>query len=52
MSHCEVATRPVADLLALIVTRALQLDASIEEVRGAAAVSLDAVGGIGAFLRY
>jgi hypothetical protein len=51
-SRCNVATRCINDVLAHAVTRALELDASIEEVRGAAADSLDAAGGIGAFLRF
>jgi hypothetical protein len=50
--RCNVAVRPEDDLLAAIVTRALNSDASIEEVRGEAAARLDEVGGIGAFLRY
>ena len=51
-TRCNVATRYIIDLLGHAVTRALQVDASIEEVRGAAAASLDAAGGIGAFMRF
>jgi hypothetical protein len=50
--RCNVATRPVSDLIAAIVSRALHSDASIEQVRGGAAFRLKEVGSIGAFLRY
>jgi hypothetical protein len=49
---CNVATRQVSDLVSLAVTRVLYSDASIEQVRGAAAHRLNEAGGIGAFLRY
>jgi hypothetical protein len=49
---CNVAVRPADDLVASMVSRALNADASIEEVRGEAAARLDQMGGIGAFLRF
>jgi hypothetical protein len=49
---CKTATRPAGDLLNRMLTRALNFDASIEEVRGEAASQLDRVGGVGAFLRF
>jgi hypothetical protein len=51
-AKCNVAVRPVDDLLAEMISRALSEDASIEQVRGEAAARLDELGGIGAFLRF
>jgi len=49
---CHVAIRPSDDLVAAVIVRALNSDASIEQVRGEAAVRLDRAGGIGSFLRW
>ena len=51
-TQCNVALRPENDLVAAMVVRALNSDASIEQVRGEAAARLKEAGGIGAFLRY
>jgi len=50
--ECNTAIRPVDELMSVIIARALNQDASIEQVRGEAAVRLNQAGGIGAFLRF
>jgi len=49
---CNVAVRPVEDLVDVMVARALAAGGSIEEVHGPAARRLNKAGGVGAFLRY
>jgi len=50
--RCNVAVRPVEDLVDVMVARTLAAGGSIEEVHGPAAKRLMKAGGIGAFLRY
>jgi hypothetical protein len=49
---CQVVLPAAEDALDLIIGGALETGAAVEQVRGAAARKLSAVGGIGAFLRY
>lgn len=49
---CGLPVRPHDDLIEAVIAKALAEGATIEQVRGDAAEKLDAVGGIGAFLRY
>jgi peptide chain release factor subunit 1 len=50
--YCGAAIQPVDDLLEQMVERVVEQDGKIEEVEGDAAVRLQQVGGIGAFLRF
>ena len=49
---CGLPVKPDDDLIEAIIGKALAEGATIEQVRGDAAVKLNAVGGVGAFLRY
>jgi peptide subunit release factor 1 (eRF1) len=49
---CGLPVRPDSDLIETTIAKALAEGATIEQVRGEAAVKLNAAGGIGAFLRY
>jgi peptide subunit release factor 1 (eRF1) len=49
---CGLPVTPDDDLIEAIIGKALAEGATIEQVRGEAAGRLNAVGGIGAFLRY
>jgi peptide subunit release factor 1 (eRF1) len=49
--RCQSAVRPVEDLIDLIILRALQKGATVEQVRNEAADNLRAAGGIGAFVK-
>jgi peptide chain release factor subunit 1 len=50
--YCGGVIKPVDDMLERIIERLLEQDAKIEAVAGGAAVRLQQVGGIGAFLRF
>jgi peptide subunit release factor 1 (eRF1) len=49
---CQSAAGPAGEAMDLIIGAALDTGAAIEQVRGEAAETLTAFGGIGAFLRY
>jgi hypothetical protein len=49
--RCQSAVRPVEDLIDIIILRALQKGATVEQVRNEAADNLRAAGGIGAFVK-
>jgi len=49
---CGLPVKPHDDLIEAIIAKSLAQGADIEQVRGDAAEKLDAVGSIGAFLRY
>jgi hypothetical protein len=49
--RCQSAVKPIEDLLDLIILRALQKGATVEQVRNEAADSLRAAGGVGAFVK-
>jgi peptide subunit release factor 1 (eRF1) len=49
---CEAVAGPAGEVMDWIIDAALGADAAIEQVRGEAAETLKASGGIGAFLRY
>lgn len=50
--YCGAAIKPADDLLERMIERVLEQDGKVEEVEGDAAVRLQQVGGIGAFLRF
>jgi peptide subunit release factor 1 (eRF1) len=50
--YCGAAIKPVDDLLERMVEGVIEQDGKVEEVEGDAAVRLQQVGGIGAFLRF
>jgi peptide subunit release factor 1 (eRF1) len=50
--QCQAVLKPVADAIDLAIDRALDIGATIEQVRGKAAEALLPAGGIGAFLRF
>jgi peptide chain release factor subunit 1 len=50
--YCGAAIKPVDDLLERMVESVIEQDGKVEEVEGDAAVRLQQVGGIGAFLRF
>jgi peptide subunit release factor 1 (eRF1) len=49
---CGLPVKPVDDLIEAAIGKALAEGATIEQLRGEAAETLKAAGGIGAFLRY
>jgi peptide subunit release factor 1 (eRF1) len=51
-THCNAALKPFDDLADAMVAQALDMEATVEQLRGLGAKRLNEAGGVGAFLRF